>query len=294
MHPQAAKSRLALGTVQFGLPYGIANCDGQVPQAEAARIIACGREHGLDTLDTATAYGESERRLGEIGVGDWRVVSKLPPLPEDCRDVHAWVEHSARSSLERLRTPLLYGLLVHRCANLASARGAELYTALQALKQRGLVRRIGASVYGPEELEAVAHFSLDLVQAPFSIVDRRLATSGWLTRLKAGGTEVHTRSVFLQGLLLLASEARPAQFARWQQLWDAWERWLAVSGCTRTQACLGFALRYPQIDRVVIGVDNVAQLTTAVSAALPLPEEPPPELSCVDPELIEPSRWRLH
>jgi aryl-alcohol dehydrogenase-like predicted oxidoreductase len=292
---EAAKSRLALGTVQFGLTYGIANRDGQVSPAEAARILACGREHGLDTLDTAAAYGESERRLGEIGVGDWRVVSKLPPLPQDCRDVHAWVERSALASLERLRIPVLYGLLVHRSADLASARGAELFSALQELKRGGLVCRVGASVYAPEELETLMQrFALELVQAPFNIVDRRLETSGWLRRLKADGTEVHTRSVFLQGLLLLSADARPAQFARWQELWSAWDRWLAGTGRSGAEACLGFALRHPEIDRVVIGVDSAAQLAAAVAAGLPLPEDPPAEISCADPELVEPSHWRIH
>jgi aryl-alcohol dehydrogenase-like predicted oxidoreductase len=287
-------SRLALGTVQFGVSYGIANRDGQVSPAEAARIVACGREHGLDTLDTAAAYGESERRLGEIGVSDWRVVSKLPPLPQDCHDVHAWVERSARASLERLRIPLLYGLLVHRSADLASARGSELFSALQGLKKSGLVHRVGASIYAPAELETLMQrFALDLVQAPFSIVDRRLATSGWLGRLKADGTEVHTRSVFLQGLLLLSADARPAQFMRWQQLWSSWDRWLADTGCAPAHACLGFALRYPEIDRVVIGVESTAQLVAAVGAELPLRLDPPAEISCSDPELVEPSRWRI-
>jgi aryl-alcohol dehydrogenase-like predicted oxidoreductase len=281
--------------VQFGLAYGIANREGQVSAAEAARIIACGRQHGLDTLDTAASYGESERRLGEIGVGEWRVVSKLPPLPQDCQDVAAWVEHSARASLERLRIPRLDGLLVHRPADLASERGAELFSALQGLQRAGLVSRIGASVYAPEELETLMQrFALDLVQAPFNIVDRRLETSGWLRRLKADGAEVHTRSVFLQGLLLLAAGARPAQFGRWQELWNAWDRWVALTGRSRAEACLGFALRRPEIDRVVIGVDSVAQLVAAVGAGLPLAEDPPGEISCGDPELVEPSHWRIH
>lgn len=292
---EAATSRLALGTVQFGLAYGIANREGQVPAAEAARILACAREHGLDTLDTAAAYGESERRLGEIGVDEWRVVSKLPPLPPDCQDVQAWVERSARASLERLRIPLLHGLLVHRPADLASDRGVELFSALQRLQRAGLVCRIGASVYAPEELEMLLQrFALDLVQAPFNIVDRRFETSGWLRRLKAEGTEVHTRSVFLQGLLLLPADARPAQFARWQELWSAWDRWVALTGRSRAAVCLGFALRRPEIDRVVIGVDSAAQLAAAVAAELPLPEDPPADISCADPDLVEPSRWRIH
>lgn len=288
------KARLALGTVQFGLPYGIANEQGQIGLAEAAAILALAREHGLDTLDTAAAYGDSERRLGEIGVSGWRVVSKLPPLPANCRDVHGWVERCIGASLDHLGLPGLYGLLVHRCADLTSARGDELFAAMEAQKARGVVHSIGASVYAPQELdELTGRFALDLVQAPFNILDRRLESSGWLARLKAQGTELHTRSVFLQGLLLMAPERRPAKFARWQELWDAWDRWVRASGVTRAQACLGFALRYREIDRVVVGVDSAAQLAVLLAAAIPSEQGPPYLLSSHEPDLIDPSRWRL-
>jgi aryl-alcohol dehydrogenase-like predicted oxidoreductase len=291
----AAQARLALGTVQFGLPYGIANRQGQVTLAEAARIIDHGRARGLDTLDTAAAYGDSERRLGQIGVSGWRVVTKLPPLPPSCHDVEEWVESCTRSSLERLRVPQVYGLLVHRAADLASAAGDELVGALQRLKMRGIVGRIGASVYEPGELQAmVRHFPLDLVQAPLNVLDRRFESSGWLGRLKALGTEVHVRSVFLQGLLLLPREARPAKFDRWRLLWDVWDQWLCETGLSAAQACLGFALRHPSINRVVVGVENDAQLSDLLACALPLPDEPPHELVSEDPELIDPSRWGLH
>jgi aryl-alcohol dehydrogenase-like predicted oxidoreductase len=290
----AAKSRLALGTVQFGMHYGIANQQGQVSLAEAARIIAQGRAHGLDTLDTASAYGESEARLGEIGVGSWHVVSKLPPLPHDCPDVLGWVEYCATASLERLRLSSLYGLLVHRSADLSSVRGVELFDAMQGLKARAVVRKLGVSVYAPEELDVIERFPLELVQAPFNVFDRRLQTSGWLACLKARRTEVHTRSAFLQGLLLAPPERRPAAFARWQGLWEAWDRWLAETGCSRTQASLGFALRYPEIDRVVVGVDSAAQLAMLLGAQIPLPQVPPDVLSSRDLDLIDPSRWSQH
>jgi len=288
----AAEARLALGTVQFGLPYGVANRQGQVTLAEAARIIDHARACGLDTLDTAAAYGDSERRLGQIGVSDWRVVTKLPPLPPGCHDVEEWVESCARSSLERLRIPQVYGLLVHRAADLASAAGDKLFGALQRLKIRGIVGRIGASVYEPGELQAmVRHFPLDLVQAPLNVIDRRFEASGWLGRLKTWGTEVHVRSVFLQGLLLLPRGARPATFDRWRLIWDVWDRWLGETGLSPARACLGFALRHPGIDRVVVGVENDAQLSDLLTCALPLPDEPPHGLVSGDPELIDPSRW---
>jgi aryl-alcohol dehydrogenase-like predicted oxidoreductase len=291
----AGGGRLALGTVQFGQSYGIANRGGQVALAEAAQIMRLARQHGIRTLDTAAAYGDSEQRLGRIGVADWSVVSKLPPLPGDCHDVASWAAGCCEQSCQRLQVQQLYGLLVHRSSDLLGPQGEQLFLALQQLRAQGKTRRIGVSVYSPADLEAlVPRYALQLVQAPFSVVDRRLETSGWLGRLKAQGAEVHVRSVFLQGLLLLAPQARPECFAHWQTLWDDFERWRARTGRSREQLCLGFVLRRPQIDRVVVGVDSAAQLAGLLAAAVPLTEEAPAELASSDPQLIDPSRWRVH
>ncbi len=168
-------SRLALGTAQFGQPYGIANQAGQVSAAEAAAIIACARENGWDTLDTAITYGHSEQRLGEIGVREWRVVTKLPAVPESCRDVAAWVTTAVRESLARLGISKLHGLLLHRPEQLTQPQGEALYGALLAVKCAGMTDGIGVSIYQPEELDALwPRFALDLVQAPFNVLDRRL------------------------------------------------------------------------------------------------------------------------
>ncbi len=288
-------SRLALGTVQFGMSYGIANRSGQIGRGEAMRILAHAREHGMDTLDTAAAYGDSEQILGEIGVTSWRIVSKLSALGS-VTEIGRWVEECVRASLARLRVSSLYGMLVHRCADLAGPRGSALFEALQRLKALGLIERIGVSVYGPDDLDRVARrFPLDLVQAPFSVFDRRLQSSGWLRELKSAGVEIHTRSAFLQGLLLVASERRPDHFAPWGKLWSAWEQWVRSHGDNPASVCLGFVLGYPEIDRVVVGVDDDAQLAALVRAAASPPAEPPPlALSCGAVQLIAPSCWGSH
>src|SRR5713226_3988847 len=162
-------SRLALGTAQFGLPYGVANQVGQVvSRDEAEAMLNFAWAAGLDTLDTAIAYGESEQRLGEIGVNQWKVVSKLPAPPEGCADVAGWVQKSVEGSLERLKIGRLRGLLLHHPEQLQGRQGDELYRALGAVKDQGLVEKIGASLYRPDELVALWNrFELDLVQIPF-------------------------------------------------------------------------------------------------------------------------------
>lgn len=285
-------NRIALGTVQFGMPYGIANQVGQVGREESIAILHYAWAMGIDTLDTAIAYGESELRLGEIGIERWQVISKLPSIPESCADVAGLVRESVMGSLARLGIPRLRGLLLHRPQQLLGTQGAALYGALCALKDQGKVEKIGVSIYAPEELDALcSRFQLDLVQAPFNVLDRRLASSGWLARLHQAGTEVHIRSVFLQGLLLMNQKNHPAYFSRWRSLWQQWHEWLECQALTPLQACLGFALSYAEIDRVVVGVDGVNQLQQILSPANTKCMSVPQSLATEDVQLLNPSNW---
>ena len=286
--------RLALGTAQFGLRYGIANRSGRVERDAARAILACAAEAGIATLDTAVAYGDSEARLGELGVDGWQIVSKLPPLPSDCADVGSYVWQQTRDAMRRMRITRLHGLLLHRPRDLLERNGHTLYEALCGLRARDTVAKIGVSIYDPRELEELTgRFHLDIVQAPFNVIDRRLATSGWLARLHAAGIEVHVRSLFLQGLLLMSEAARPRYFNRWQSLFNSWRGWLDRNELTPLRACVGFALSYAEIDRAIVGVDSLEQLRAVVAeAAAPLMTVPG-NLTSEDSALVNPSQWNL-
>lgn len=287
-----AISRLALGTVQFGLSYGIANQVGQVRRSEAKGMLNCVAGSGIDTLDTAIAYGESEACLGEIGTQGFKLVTKLPAIPNGCIDISGWVLEQLSASFSRLGVTSVYGLLLHRPDQLLHTNGYEIFNALVDLKRKGLVRKIGVSIYAPSELEAlIPKFSFDLVQAPFNLIDRRLALSGWLKRLKNEGVEVHTRSSFLQGLLLMPHITIPAKFSPWAGLWDKWHRWLIQNSVSAVQASLAYPLSFSEIDRVVIGADNQGQLLQVIDASLRSVVSELPDLSCDDERLINPARW---
>lgn len=286
-------SRLAIGTVQFGLDYGVANQAGQVPFDEARRILQHAAEKSIDTLDTAIAYGDSENTLGQVGVSHWKIVTKLPTLPVDCADVAGWVESQIEGSLGRLGIQQLHGVLLHRPEQLLEKTGHQLLNALQSLKARGYAKKIGVSIYAPEELDRLtAVMDFDLVQAPLNILDRRLTESGWASRLKASGVELHVRSAFLQGLLLMPADQRPTKFANWQPIWTEWARWLEENKLTPLQACMAYVLGVKEVDRVVVGVDSVKQFNEIHSAAqLALPNLPN-WLQHIDSMLIDPSQWK--
>jgi aryl-alcohol dehydrogenase-like predicted oxidoreductase len=283
---------LVLGTAQFGYAYGIANQSGQVSRDEAAAILDHAWKMGVHTLDTAIAYGESEQRLGEIGIARWRVISKLPAIPDSCADVAGSVQEWVMGSLKRLRIPKLWGLLLHQPHQLLGPQGDALFEALLAIKDQGIVEKIGVSIYDPGELDALcSRYRLDLVQAPFNVLDRRLATSGWLHRLRQAGIEVHTRSTFLQGLLLMEASKRPTRFDRWHSLWVEWDRWLEGQALTPLQACMGFVLSHPEIDCVVVGVDSLRHLQEILRAANTKDVSVPLSLATDDLQLVNPSNW---
>jgi aryl-alcohol dehydrogenase-like predicted oxidoreductase len=285
--------KLALGGAQFGLVYGISNQGGQISREAAHEIVSLAKQAGVDTIDTAIAYGDSESCLGEVGMDSFKVVTKLPPMNDDIFDVEAWVRDQIKGSLERLGVKRLHGLLLHRSDQLLGNRGRALVAALQNAKQDGTVAKVGVSIYEPDQLSAIlAVCQLDIVQAPLNILDRRLERSGWLQRIHDAGIEVHTRSAFLQGLLLMNKSSMPPRFARWSSLWDAWQAWLDTHEISATRACLQYPLSLHQVDRVIVGVSSAAEFqmllddASGVVKALELPE-----LTSTDPDLINPSNW---
>jgi aryl-alcohol dehydrogenase-like predicted oxidoreductase len=284
--------KLALGTVQFGLNYGVANKVGQVTLEMATSILELAKQSGIDILDTAIDYGESENILGQIYVRPYKVVTKLPPVPDDCSNLSKWVNTQVIGSLNRMGLDKLYGLLLHRPSQLLDNSGADLYSALQSLKDEGLVSKVGISVYGPEELEQLTeHFSFDLVQAPLNILDRRLVESGWAEKLERSGVELHTRSAFLQGLLLMPSNERPIAFQRWKEILMEWDGWLELTGLTPLQACLYYLNSISSVSRIVVGVDTVKHMKEIIHAS-------DGQLNCLpefskfkDNRIINPSSW---
>ncbi len=284
-------SKLALGTAQFGLSYGVANTAGQPSLEEVRRILDCAKMAGIGMLDTAMSYGVAHQRLGGFNMSEWNVVSKLPARSDQGHGAR-WVLQSIQKALAELRLSHISGLLLHQSRLLLDAEGDEIYEGLSRAKNEGLVDKIGVSVYSPSELEAlIPRFKLDLVQLPFNVLDRRMFLTGWLDRLNADGTEIHARSCFLQGLLLMNDENRPSKFDKWGPIWTRWKSWLDEMQIQPLQACLAHSLSYPQISKVIVGVDSEEQLYEILAASNISVALPPNDIFSANEELINPSRW---
>ena len=285
-------NRLALGTVQFGLPYGVANKIGKVSLPESKAMLEFAKNNGVDMIDTAISYGDSETSLGVLGTDSFRLVTKLPGMPENQIDIDAWVDLQLRESFLRLGVDNIYGLLFHGTNQLLSQNGSKLYEAILKFKENGMVKKLGVSIYSPKELESIIpHYNFDLIQAPFNLIDRRLSSSGWLKRLKDMNVEIHTRSVFLQGLLLMKQKDIPYKFSAWNEIWLKWHSWLIGQEHSAIEACLAFPLSFPEIDRVVVGSESLSQLTQIVQALDNLSVQNLPYLKSDDEKLINPVNW---
>ncbi|MEK7295473.1 MAG: aldo/keto reductase [Actinomycetota bacterium] len=287
-------AEIALGTAQFGSSYGIANRTGKIDLETGREILTVAKQHGVRTLDTAIAYGNAESMLGDIGCSSWDVITKLPPLPKEISDISTWVENEVKSSLARLKVTSLYGLLLHHPSDLLGVHSRKLVAALLDLKAQGVVAKLGVSIYLADELDQLASFPIiDVVQTPMNIIDRELADSGWLTKLSHGNVEIHIRSTFLQGLLVMSPAERPSWLAKWAPIFHQWDMWVADTGMSRIEACLAHVRSYPEVDRVVVGVDSTEQTKEILAAANTTPLRAPMSLTSNDERLINPSRWVL-
>lgn len=280
-----------LGTAQFGLDYGINNPAGAVELSEIKRILNACQSRGVTTLDTAILYGRSEEKLGQAGVADWNVITKLPAVEDYVKDIHQQWSQELSASQKRLGVESFAAVMLHRPTQLLEARGADIYAALQRLKAGGIMRKVGISVYSPQEaLDIASRFNVDLVQMPVSILDQRLPTSAFAAFAREHEIEIHARSIYLQGLLVMAH--RPAWFAQWQPVFDEWQGYLERYNLSAVEACVRFVAAQKLLSGVVVGIDRAAQIEELLNFDL-RPLSDLPQWPAYDEALINPSKWKL-
>jgi len=257
---------LALGTVQFGLRYGFNPAPAPAGE-EVAAILRFAWEEGIDTLDTAPAYGDAELRVAEFmpAQARFRIVTKLPAArgPVDA----GAARRSALESAARLGGRPLEALLAHHAPDLLAPGGEALFAAMERLRAEGVVRRLGVSVYDAATLRAVlGAYPLDIVQLPLNVLDQRLLLDGSLALVAGRGVEVHVRSVFLQGVLLAAPAELPPALAALRAPLERFRAAAGRAGLSCAAAALAFVARCAGVARLVVGVNSLAQLRANVGA----------------------------
>lgn len=294
-----ALSRLTLGTVQFGLPYGVANRAGQPTYETARDILACAIEGGVTCLDTAAGYGESEsvlgRALAELNAAERvAVVTKVAPLADDLSPARAdaLVEESVRNSLRHLRLERLPFCFFHRENDFRYA------DSLLKLRERGLVERIGCSTATPLATRQIIDSGLaDAVQFPVSVLDRRFTGAEVAGAACARGMTVFARSVYLQGLVLLPDAATPESLREVIPVRHQCAKLALEAGIPLAELALRYVFGLGELTSILVGVESMDQMreNLALFAKGPLPPDlmqavAATALSLPD-AILDPWRW---
>lgn len=274
-------NKLVLGTVQFGLQYGV-NSAGRPSEEVVKNILEEAAKGGITTLDTSSAYGNSEQILGECVTHseNFKIVSKYPKSETSVGEMF-------NCSLNRLRVSHLYGYLLHHFE--VYKNNPKIWEDFVALKESGKVQKIGFSLYSPEELELILKEGspFDLIQIPFNIFDRKFLP--YMKELHENGVEIHVRSTFLQGLFFKDRNALPEKLQPLKKYLLQLDDFSKKTGLSISEITLNYNLQNPYIDGVLIGVDNVAQLQTNLASIKEVPIDF--EIEIKEQDLLNPVNW---
>ena len=252
--------KLAIGTVQFGLKYGINNKNGITTNEELNKILCQSSINNITLLDTAQAYGNSEIRLGSLDCSKFNVITKLKP-----GIVVSEVKKSVEKSCKNLDKSRLEGVLLHDFNDYKI--NPKIVDELISLKRDKVIAKIGFSLYYPSELDFILsqNVNFDIVQVPFSIYDQRFKR--YFKELKRRNIEIHVRSVFLQGLVFMNPDNLSEHFDKYKDHFKLFQNKCSEFHNSISSVCLNYVYLHSEIDKVIIGVssskeliDNVCQI----------------------------------
>jgi aryl-alcohol dehydrogenase-like predicted oxidoreductase len=285
---------IVLGTANFGQEYGVSRGSKFLSNFEIDQILSCAVRQEIKFLDTAPSYGQSEILLGNFGLEEFQVTSKIPPIPTDVSDVSKWIYSHFRHSLRRLKIDRLCCLLVHQSDQLLGSGGVAIIDAMRSLIDTGEVEKLGVSIYDPSELSVLDSRGLldfmSVVQGPLNVFDQRIVHSGWLKRLKSRGFEYEARSLFLQGVLVEDKEKLPPYFERFSDYLDAWSRFVSSEGQSLVNMAITAISGTEGVSRLVVGVNSQSHLLEVIRAAK-CTRRPQGLDFAVPTELLDPRAW---
>lgn len=249
--------KLGLGTVQFGLTYGVNNIHGKPNLQQIEETLKLAEESGITILDTAADYGESESNLGKTLKENsaFRIVTKVSK--------NGSVRDSLLTSLNRLNRNQVYGLLLHDYQHFVAR--PQVWSEMVALKTEGLTAKVGFSIYSPTQLKTIEnlHPVYDIVQVPYSILDQRFEK--YFGIMKDKGVEIHVRSAFVQGLVFSKLDSINPFFSPIKSKLETLNAISQETGKSIESLCLNFVNANPYIDSIIIGVDTKQNLARNVA-----------------------------
>jgi aryl-alcohol dehydrogenase-like predicted oxidoreductase len=292
--------RLVLGTAQLGMPYGIANRTGQPNKVSAHEIIDTAFKNGISEFDTAQAYGASEEILGQI-IEDLRttnqakITTKLHPDLNHLN--HDDMIQAIEQSLKKLNINKLHCVMLHREETLDLWQKG-LSEILESFISRGLVDHIGVSVYSPQRaFQAISTKGIEIIQLPSSILDKRFEKANVFESAEKEAKKIYIRSIFLQGLILMASEELPAHMDATSAVLSEVCNISRRHNVTTRHLALGYIKSTKPKAKLIIGIEQALQLhqvLTDIDTELPteLIIELSNKFNDLDEKIINPTLWR--
>ena len=285
-------SQLILGTVQFGLDYGITNSSGEIPDQVVQQMLVFAEEHDIRIFDTAADYGNSQYRLGQLApIGNSnRYVTKFS-LPTDGSSPTQ--ENVYSDSMKLLQVEKLHGVLFHKLEDLRDSRLEKTLEILRAGRDAGILSKIGVSIYNRADLELALEVfpDLNLLQLPANVLDMNLLESDEVHKLKSRGVEIHVRSVFLQGLLLTSPSQLSDFFEPLKPALIKLQNVAAKTGKSVLELVLAKIRHHRYVDAVLVGATTLGELTEITSAWESASEYEDFELPAVPREILDPRVW---
>ena len=289
--------RLMIGTAQWGLNYGISNKDGQTNISEIKRILELARCNDVISLDTAKAYGSSEKIIGSLSNKCTEVTTKIQIgcQKRNRKEIEDDIRESVYDSYEVMGKKPLRGVLVHDPKNLGGRGQSTGWEVLQAMKAEGYIIGIGLSIEDPSQAIYLSEeYNPDIIQMPMNVFDKRVVNSGALEGLKKRGVEVHIRSIFLQGLMLMNPEDIDPFFNPWKKNITDWQIYCQKRSMSRIEGALLPIIEEKDIDKFIVGIANYQQLKEILNAVNNLKRKKSgKDFSVNDNELINPSKWQI-
>jgi aryl-alcohol dehydrogenase-like predicted oxidoreductase len=262
---QKQKPYLSLGTAILKDDYGVSRKSQNLTDLDKKEFLRSAHELGILHFDTAPGYGNAEKTIGEA-FEDKNGISITSKVSRSSCDSFSVLVESVNSSLSRLNAVSLDSLLLHDVSVLRGESGVQTYRWLIQVKEMGLTKRIGVSVYSEDELLWVKEQFPEFMsfQLPESIMNRRSINSQELLRLHEVGNRLEVRSIFLQGLLLLDINALPKFFLPVRHLFLEFWNSLAVNEISALEACITYSKSIPWASGIVVGAEDIGQLLEIV------------------------------
>lgn len=263
--------KYVLGTAQFGLDYGISNNEGKISSSVIQEILEGAIEYGVDYLDTANVYGDAEKRIGEFFelTKQFKLITKTAhtKINSNFKENISLINDELENSLSKMKRDSVDVLLVHNAKEILSIDGSEIFQSLIGIKKSGLAKKIGVSVYNLEELRQVnAKYSVDVIQFPLNVFNQSFCESGILSELNIQGIELHARSVFLQGILLMDTSNLDNYFDSIKNIHSSYQEVLFQKKLSLVQGALNYVKQVNELDAVIFGVQNSKQLIEIIDA----------------------------